>query len=161
MTWDGRIILLEKAVRTVPYGFLLVLFPIYLAQLNFNGFEIGVVLTLTVSTSAFYTFTASLVADRLGRRRILIIFALMDALAGAILFLSAAWWAPVAAGIIGNMSVGAGETGPYLSLEQAILPETADLKRRTLTFSFYNLIGYGFSSAGSLLAGVPQYLGQG
>ncbi len=162
MTQDGRTILLEKAIRTVPYGFLAVLFPIYLAQLGLNLFLIGVVLTITVATSAFYTLAASLVADRLGRRRTLVFFALTDAAAaGALLFSSTSLWAPVAAGIVGNMSVGAGETGPFLSLEQAILPRTSDIRRRTLTYSVYNLVGYGSSSAGSLLAGIPQYLGSG
>ncbi len=161
MARDGRIILLEKAVRTVPYGFLAVLFPIYLTQLGLNPFGIGVVLTITVATSAFYTLAASLVADRLGRRRTLVFFALTDATAAALLFSSTSLWAPVAAAIVGNMSVGAGETGPYLSLEQAILPKTSDIKRRTLTYSVYNVIGYGCLSAGSLLAGVPQYLGSG
>jgi MFS family permease len=158
---DGKIVLLEKIVRTIPYGFLGVLFPVYLSQLGLNAVQIGIVLTLTVATSAFYTFIASLVADRLGRRRSLSFFALTDAAAGVLLFASSAWWAPVAAGIVGNMSVGSGETGPFLSLDQAILPRTSDLKRRTLTFSLYNLIGYASLSVGSLLAGLPRYLGPG
>jgi len=86
---------------------------------------------------------------------------LMDFIAGSILFLSAAWWAPVIAGIIGNMTVGSGEVGPFLSIEQAILPKTCDSKHRTLAFSIYNLIGYGSSSVGALMAAVPQYFGSG
>jgi MFS family permease len=158
---DGRILLIEKVVRTIPYGFLAVLFPVYLSQLGFNALQIGIVLTLTVGTSAFYTFVASLVADRIGRRRTLVFFALTDAVAGTLLFASTSWWAPVAAGIVGNMSVGAGETGPYLTLDQAILPKTSNLQRRTLAFSIYNLVGYVSSSAGSLISGLPNYLGTG
>jgi MFS family permease len=158
---DGETVLLEKAIRTVPYGFLAIIFPIYLGQLGFDTVQIGIVLTLTVATSAFYTFIASLVADRLGRKRTLVFFAMTDAVAGAFLFLSTSWWAPVLAGLIGNMSVGSGETGPYLSLDQAILPRTTALNRRTLMFSLYNLTGYAASSVGSLLAGLPHYLGVG
>ena len=65
------------------------------------------------------------------------------------------------AGIVGNMTVGAGEVGPFLSLEQAILPQTSDARHRTLTFSIYNLAGYGSSSIGALLSGSVQYLGSG
>ena len=158
---DGRIILVEKAVRTIPYGFLGVLFAIYLRQLGFAFVAIGVVIALTTLSSAFYSLIASLVADRVGRRRTLVFFALTDALAGGLLLLSTSWWAPIAAGIVGNMSVGTGEAGPYLSLEQAILPRTSDPKHRTLSFSVYNLAGYAASSAGSLLAAVPQYSGSG
>ena len=158
---DGRIVLIEKAVRTFPYGFLAVVFPVYLSQIGFDAVQIGIVLTLTVATSAFYTFVASIAGDRLGRRRLLVFFALTDAVAGLLLLASSMWWAPVLAGVVGNMSVGSGEIGPYLSLEQAILPKTSDLKRRTLTFSVYNLVGYASLSVGALLAGLPVYLGMG
>jgi predicted MFS family arabinose efflux permease len=90
----------------------------------------------------------------------LIFFALTDALAGALLFFNSVW-APVAAGIIGNMTVGAGEVGPFLTLEQAILPGASEGSRRTLGFSVYNLVGYVSSSAGALLVGLPQYIGPG
>jgi MFS family permease len=161
ITRDGKVVLIEKAVRTVPYGFLGVVFSVYLSQLGLDAFLIGVVLALTVASSAIYTLVASVFADRLGRKRTLIFFALTDALAGAILFSSDSLWAPVAAGIIGNMTVGAGEVGPFLTLEQAILPGASDRRRRTFGFSVYNLVGYVASSAGALLVGLPQYIGSG
>ncbi len=156
---DGRVVLLEKTVRTIPYGFLGVLFGVYLAQLGFSPFAVGAVLTLTVLSSALYTFVVSFVADRIGRRKTLVFFALTDAVAGTLLFSSASWWAPVLAGIVGNMSVGAGEAGPFLPLEQAMLPRTARADRRTLAFSVYNLVGYGASSVGALLAGLQTVVG--
>lgn len=161
MDLDGKLVLVEKSVRTIPYGFLGVLFAVYLAQLGFDSLLIGIVLTATVLSSALYTFSVSFVADRLGRRRTLVFFALMDSVAGSLLFLSTAWWAPVLAGIVGNMTVGAGEVGPFLSLEQAIIPKTCEPKHRTLAFSWYNLVGYGSSSIGALIAGLPQYFGSG
>ncbi len=161
MDLDGKLVLVEKSVRTIPYGFLGVLFAVYMAQLGFDALIIGIVLTATVFSSALYTFSVSFVADRFGRRRTLVFFALMDSVAGSLLFLSTAWWAPVLAGIVGNMTVGAGEVGPFLSLEQAIIPKTCDPKHRTLAFSWYNLVGYGSSSVGALIAGLPQYFGSG
>ncbi len=161
MAKTGKVIVFEKAVRTIPYGFLSVLFPIYLSQLGFNPLLVGVVLTLTTVTSACYTLVAGLVADRIGRRRTLIFFALTDSVAGAILFLVASPWAPVVAGVVGNMTVGAGEVGPYLSLEQAMLPRAVASGRRTLAFSVYNLVGYGASATGASLAGLPQFAGTG
>ncbi|HYM38918.1 MAG TPA: MFS transporter [Thermoplasmata archaeon] len=143
----------------MPYGFLGVVFGVYLAQLGFDPVAVGVVLTLTVLSSAFYTFAVSLLADRIGRRKTLVFFALTDCVAGALLFSSTDWWAPVLAGIVGNMSVGAGEVGPFLSLEQAMLPRTTSASRRTLAFSVYNLVGYGASAVGALLAGLPSYVG--
>ena len=161
MTSDGKLILVEKTVRTIPYGFLGVLFPIYMSQLGFGPINIGLVLALTVASSAVYTLVASLFADHLGRLRTLVFFAFTDAIAGVLLFSSNSWWAPVTAGIVGNMTVGSGEVGPFLSLEQAILPGTLPATRRTLGFSFYNLVGYVAASAGALLVGLPHYVGLG
>lgn len=156
---DGKLVFLEKAVRTVPYGFLSVAFSLYLQYLGFTLVQIGIVLTLTILSSAFYTFVISFVADRIGRRRTLVFFALTDFIAGALLFSSTAWWAPVLAGIVGNMTVGAGEVGPFLSLEQAILPRTCEPGRRTLAFSIYNFVGYGASAMGAALAGLAAIPG--
>ncbi len=128
-------------------------FGLYLRALGFSDLAIGVVLTVTILSSACYTFVISFVADRFGRRRTLVFFAFMDFVAGTLLFASAEWWAPVLAGIVGNMSVGAGEVGPFLSLEQAILPRTSETSRRTLAFSVYNLVGYGSSAVGALILG--------
>src|SRR6266704_958761 len=126
---DGRLIFLEKTIRTVPYGFLGVIFGVYLAQLGFSPVAIGIVLTATVLSSALYTLVISFIADRIGRRKTLVFFALADVVAGALLFSSRDWWAPVLAGIVGNMTVGAGEVGPFLSLETAILPRTCRADR--------------------------------
>jgi MFS family permease len=76
MRSDGKIILVEKAVRTIPYGFLGVLFSVYLSQLGFGVLTIGIVLTLTTASSTAYTLIATILGDRLGRRRILMFFSL-------------------------------------------------------------------------------------
>lgn len=143
-------------MRTIPYGFLSVAFSLYLYYLHFSFLQIGIVLTLTILSSALYTFVISFVADRVGRRRTLVFFALTDFVAGALLFSSTDWWAPVLAGIVGNMTVGAGEVGPFLSLEQAMLPRTCDSSRRTMAFSIYNFVGYGASAVGAGLAGLAS-----
>ncbi len=84
---DGKLILIEKTVRTIPYGFLGVAFSVYLSQLGFDGSQIGVVLTLTILSSALYTFAISFVADRIGRGRTLVFFALTDFVAGELTIL--------------------------------------------------------------------------
>src|SRR2546427_12990851 len=105
---DGQLILLEKTVRTVPYGFLGVIFGVYLAQLRFTAFAIGIVLTLTVLSSAFYTFIISFLADRIGRRKTLVFFALTDFVAGNPPPVLAGWGGPGFAGILGGKTLGGG-----------------------------------------------------
>src|SRR2546422_10112457 len=64
---DGRLIFLEKTVRTAPYGFLGAIFGVYLRQLGFTPVAIGIALTATILSSALYTFVVSFAAHRTGR----------------------------------------------------------------------------------------------
>src|SRR2546427_3795342 len=105
---DGKLIFLEKTIRTVPYGFLGVIFGVYLAQLGFTPVAIGIVLTATVLSSALYTLVISFIADRIGRRKTLVFFALTDVVAGDLLFVVVGWWGAVLGGIVRNLAVRAG-----------------------------------------------------
>jgi MFS family permease len=67
------------------------------------------------------------------------------ALTGHIVFLTLA-------AIIGTISPSGAEVGPFLSIEQAILPQTAPDHHRTQIFAWYNLTG-SFSTALGALAG--------
>ena len=64
------------------------IFGVYLAQLGFTPVAIGIVLTATVLSSAVYTLVISFMADRIGRRKTLVFFALTDFVAGTLLFVS-------------------------------------------------------------------------
>src|SRR3989442_2225006 len=154
---DGRLIFLEKTVRTVPYGFLGVIFGVYLDQLGFTKVAIGIVLTATVLSSGLYTFVISFVADRIGRRKTLVFFALTDFVAGTLLFVSTDWWAPVLAGIVGNMTVGAGEGGAVLAPEPGIPPRPSSPARPPLRLNVFKPLGYGASSPVPCRRRVPRY----
>ena len=66
---DGRLILLEKAARTVPYGFLGVLFGVYLEHLGFSPVAVGAVLAaqhwLLPHVSQAFTVAAGVGAPQL------------------------------------------------------------------------------------------------
>jgi predicted MFS family arabinose efflux permease len=46
--------------------------------------------------------------------------------------------------------------GPFLSIEQAILPQTTADQNRTMVFSVYNLVGSVAGALGALAVGMPQ-----
>ena len=48
MTADGRLVFVAKTARTFCYGFLGVLFPVYLAERGMGARQIGVAVTLTL-----------------------------------------------------------------------------------------------------------------
>lgn len=158
MSSDGRKLLLARAVRGVGYGFLSVVLAIYLKLLGFDEFGIGVILTATLASSVAITALTSFLERRIGRRRLLISFALLMSAAGSIFALSTSYIALLFAALIGTINVTGSEVGPFLSVEQAIIPQTCDMKRRTLAFAWYSVVGALASSAGALVSGLPALL---
>ena len=75
---DGKLFLAARTLRTFAYGFLSVILAIYLKLIGFNDLYIGLVLTATLVNSVIFTLIASFYADRIGRRKILIVYAAFD-----------------------------------------------------------------------------------
>ncbi|MGH2349707.1 MAG: MFS transporter, partial [bacterium] len=161
MAWisaDGRLVLVARGLRTFAYGFLSVLLGVYLEQAGFAPWQVGAVLTTTLTGSAVLTVLFSLHADRWGRRRMLRISALLMAGSGLAFALTDRYPLLILASLTGTIGATSGEVGPFLSLEQAILPQTAPATRRNVLFGFYNTIGALSGAAGALFAGATALM---
>jgi len=127
-----------------------------LSKLGTSPAVVGIALTLVIASSSASNIFVSLMADRLGRRRSLLAFTILGAIS-ALLFLSSPHpGVVVVAAVLGNLSLSVTEAGPLPSLEQAALPSCCSDHRRNLLFSIYNFVGYGASSLGALLSGLPE-----
>jgi MFS family permease len=155
---DGRLIVAARGVRTFAYGFQSVLLGVYLYEVGFAPWQIGAVLTATLLGSAALTALFAATADRYGRRRMLQLSALCMAGSGAAFAFSTSYPLLILVSLTGTVGATAGEVGPFLTLEQAMLPQTAAPERRTRLFSLYNIVGALAGSAGALAAGTPAML---
>ena len=155
---DGRLILSARAVRTFAYGFQSVLLGVYLDANGFAPWQIGAVLTATLLGSAVLTAVFATTADRYGRRRMLRLSALFMAASGAAFAITTSYPLLILASLTGTVGATSGEVGPFLSLEQAILPQTTAPELRTRLFSLYNTLGALTGAAGALAAGTPALL---
>lgn len=155
---DGKILLASRIIRAVGYGFLSVVLAIYLRLLGFEETRIGIILTATLVSAAAFTILASFLERKIGRKKMLILFAMLMSIAGSIFMLTTNFVALLIAALIGTINVTGTEVGPFLSVEQAIIPQMCDEKRRTFTFALYNTSGTFAASAGVLLVGLPSIL---
>ncbi len=128
------------------YGLLSVVLVIYLVEIGLQEWEVGLLLTLTLVGDTAISLLLTTSADRFGRRRTLMVGAILMVLA-AIVFVSTGnfVWLLIAA-TIGVISPSGNEIGPFLSVEQAALSQIVGDDRRTDVFAWYNLVGY-FSTA--------------
>jgi MFS family permease len=136
-----------------------VILAIYLKLIGFDDIFIGLILTFTLVNSVIFTLVASFYADRIGRRKMLIAYAALMSISGTIFFASNNYVALITAAFIGTINVTGTETGVFLSIEQAILPQTINyIKKRNTVYALYNMVGTFAMSAGILASGLPSIL---
>jgi MFS family permease len=161
LTRDGKLLLAAKIVRAFAYGFLSVILAIYLKLIGFDELLIGLILTTTLLNSVIFTLIASFYADKIGRRKFLVIYAALMSISGLIFAISENYIALIVAAFIGTINITGAETGAFLTIEQAILPQTLkNIKKRNTIFAIYNMAGTLAMAAGVLLSGLPAILQQ-
>lgn len=156
---DGKLLLTARILRTFAYGFLSIVLAIYLKVLGFDDLLIGLLLATTLINSVIFTLIASFYADKIGRRKTLIIYGILMSIGGAVFMFTENYIAMILAALIGTINVTGSETGAFLSIEQAILPQTVkDNKKRNTIFGLYNMLGTFAMSAGILVSGLPNLM---
>jgi len=153
MTRDITILFSTRIIRLFCYGFLSVVLALYLAEAGLTEGQIGLLLTFTLVGDALISLWLTTSADRFGRKRTLILGALLMVAAGIAFILTRNVILLVVAAIIGVISPSGNEIGPFLSVEQAGLTQLIPNKRRTQIFAWYNLVGSFATATGALSGG--------
>jgi MFS family permease len=157
-----RLLFTARSVRLFCYGFLSVGLALYLSQAGLSEKQIGLLFTLTLAGDAGISLWLTTSADRFGRRRTLLIGALLMVGAAVVFILTRNSLLLMVAAIIGVISPSGNEIGPFLSVEQAGLTQLLPDERRTQIFAWYNLSGSFATAAGALCGGwLAQFLQSG
>lgn len=153
LTADGWLLFVTRFARLFAYGSLSVILVFYLVGIGLTEVQAGLVLTLTLAGDIIVSLYLTTRADRIGRRRMLIIGAALMTGAGLafagtrnLLFL-------IAAGTIGVISPSGHEVGPFLPIEQAALSHLVPGGARTEVFAWYTLAGSLATALGALCGG--------
>ncbi len=147
------LVFVAKGIRTFCYGYLGILLPLYLVDLGLAAAGVGAFVTLTLAGSAGLTWATRAIAERVGARGSLLFLAGLSIVSAATLLATRQPWVVVLAAMLGNVAVGTGETGPFLSIEQVVIARAVDSERRTGILSLYNLLGYGAAAVGAAVVG--------
>jgi MFS family permease len=154
---DGWLLFAACGVRSFAYGFLSVILGLYMDTLGLGATEIGMIFTAALAGGALMTVAITWVADHLGRKSLLTASAILMACAGCVFAATAQPVLLALAAIFGSISPSGKEVGPFLSIEQAILPQTTNDQNRTAVFSAYNLVGSFCGALGALVVGFPSW----
>ena len=149
---DWKILFGTRILRMFAYGLLSVILALYLSEAGLSTQRIGALLTLTLLGDTLISLWITTSADRVGRRKMLIVGAVLMIFAGIVFVLTRNFWLLLVAATIGVISPSGNEVGPFLSIEQASLSQLVPGAKRTGVFAWYNLVG-SFAVASGALAG--------
>jgi MFS family permease len=155
---DIPILFTTRTLRLFAYGFVSVILVLYLIQVGLYESSVGVLFSLTLAGDAGITLWLTTSADRIGRKRMLILGSLLMIMAGTVFVLTRNPILLTLAAIIGVISPSGNEIGPFLSIEQASLSHLVPDQKRTSVFAWYNLAGYFATALGALLGGAVATL---
>jgi MFS family permease len=151
-----------RVLRSFTQGYLAVITPLYIAILGYDAVHLGLLFTAVAFVSAMLSSTTGVLADRFGRKPLLILTALMVAGASVGFAFAPNFALLVVAGAIGSLGRGGalagGAWGPFYPAVQALVAEQASDMRRTTVFGALSFIGVIAAAFGALFAALPHVL---
>ncbi|TAM85367.1 MFS transporter [bacterium] len=141
-----------RAVRTLTYGILSVVLAVLLADKGLSPTLVGILFTVALAAGALWAAVLSQIADRVGRRTILMAAGLLTTISAILLAQANGFPLLLLAVALGTVSPSAAEVGPFGALEQAMLAQIVAVERRTRAFAVYNLVGTFAIAVGALAA---------
>ena len=154
LSTDARLLFTTRILRLFAYGFLSIILVIYLTQIGLNNSQVGSLLTFTLIGDAAISLILTTIADRFGRRKMLMVGAILMALAGIVFTLTKNFYWLVIAATIGVISPSGSEVGPFLAIEQATLSQIISDKDRTKIFAWYHVAGFCATALGAFCSGI-------
>ena len=160
---DVLVLMASRGVRAFAFSYLGVIFAIYLSQLGYSTVHVGMIISSAYASSAVMTALWGYLSDRFGRKKILMLLAVLTIVSNVILVFFSHIFFIIAAVTIAH--VGAGGSGgggqgggPMSPVELALLAEKCTAEERNKVFATNSFVGSMMGSLGALLSGLPQHL---
>ncbi|MGH7816787.1 MAG: MFS transporter [Candidatus Binatia bacterium] len=160
---DAKLLMASRGIRGFAFSYLNVVFAIYLDRLGYSTITIGIIFSIAYLSGALLTAVWGYLSDRYGRRKILMLLALLTIISNAIFVFFSSLAFILLAVIIANVgsggSAGGGSGGgPFNPVEEALLAEKCSAEDRNWIFSINSFVGSVMGAIGALAAGLPQFL---
>jgi MFS family permease len=149
---DGKFLLAVRPLQTFSATFVSIFFAVYLSLLELPLWMIGVILTGGQLFSTAFNMAAGFVADRVGRRRMLVFFGLLVAFSGVVFATVSTPMVLIPVAVISTLG-SSGGFGPANMLERVILAQSCPEDRRTRMYAIRSTLNSVARSVGSLFVG--------
>ena len=150
---DAYLIILSRCTRMLAYGTNSLILALFFSALNFSDEYIGLFMTLTLLGDVLLSLGLTLVADRVGRRRVLFSGSILMVLSGATFALFENFWILLFAAVVGVISATGSDFGPFRAIEESTLSHLTNPKTRSDVLAWYVTTASLGSAIGTELSG--------
>lgn len=134
---DAWLIILGRSCRMFAYGANSLIMALFFSSLRFTDYQIGLFMTFTMIGDVFLGVFLTMIADKVGRRRVLFGGSILMMLSGLIFAMFENFWILLFAAVVGVISVSGGDFGPFRAIEESILSQLTTQESRSDVFSWY------------------------
>lgn len=158
---DAYLIILARCSRLLAYSATSLILALFFSALHFSDQFIGLFMTLTLLGDVLLSLCLTVIADRLGRRRVLFGGSMLMVLSGVIFALCSNFWILLFGAVVGVLSATGGDFGPFRAIEESTLSQLTTPKTRSDVLAWYVTTASLGSAVGTELSGRVVELLQG
>ncbi|KAK9234355.1 major facilitator superfamily domain-containing protein [Lipomyces kononenkoae] len=140
-SWDVHLLCFQRFARMFAYGQTTIIFTFFFIALGINEEQVGLFMSYTLVGDMVMSLGMVLVADRIGRRKILATGSMLMCISGITFSYTSNFWILLAAAVFGVISPSGNEIGPFKTIEESTLAHLANLETRSELYAWYNLLG--------------------
>ncbi len=155
MDWlsrDGKLLLAVRPLQTFSSSYVSIFFAVYMSLVGVPLWMIGVILTAGQLFSTLFNTVAGFMADRIGRKKMLVFFGLLVAFSGFIFATVSVPLILIPVAIVSTMG-SRGGFGAANMLERVILAQSCSEEMRTKMYAVRSTLNSIARSVGLLSAG--------
>lgn len=141
-------------LRMMGYGLTNQVLTLFLHLLGIADVAIGWFMTATLIGDALLSLWLTWRADHWGRRRVVAGGCVAMAISGLVFASALSFWVLLLAAVVGVISPLGDETGPFKSVEEALLAHLTLPEHRAFIYAIHGLAATGGAAVGSLVAGI-------
>ncbi|KUL84138.1 hypothetical protein ZTR_07218 [Talaromyces verruculosus] len=150
---DTKLLCSQRFVRLFAYGGSTLILASFLSALGISDDRIGLFMTLTLVGDVVISFFLTLFADRLGRKAVLLLGSALMCGSGVVFALSGNFWVLLAAAVLGVISPGGNEIGPFRAVEESTIAHLTAKEHMSDIYAWYSLIGTAGTALGMMVCG--------
>ncbi|KAM0195768.1 hypothetical protein ACHAPQ_003040 [Fusarium lateritium] len=150
---DAWLLILSRTCRMFAFKAVTLTIAQFFSELGFSDFRIGLFMSLTLLGDVVLGLVVTLMADGLGRRRVLVAGGILMAVSGVIFSTFENFWVLLFAAVVGVVSASGSDFGPFRAIEESMLSHITSAKTRADVLAWYITSSSLGAAGGAALAG--------